>query len=183
MPVYKYLILFPIPEPHSSDLRAFMDEIAELTKLPPPYKEIPPHITFHRPVREIDPEILRYLIRSSSLQIRKTRITVSGLFPFGKQYLVLPVHATLGLASFWVELNNLLSRLPRYVHGEFDTDNTLHITVARKVSDVFHNIWPKVCHIPVPRITAPVTHIELHRKELGGQYGVWEKIDSFMIPD
>ncbi len=182
-PVYKYLILFPIPEPESSDLRALMDEVAECTKLQPPYKNIPPHITFHRPISEIDLDSLLNIVRSSALQIKKTRITVSSFFPFGKQYVVLPVHATLSLASLWVELNNLLSRLPQYVHGEFDMDNTLHITVARKISGIFHNVWPQIRQIPIPDFTIPLTHLELYRKGIGSEHVVWEKVGSFPIPD
>lgn len=182
-PAYKYLILFPIPEPHRGDLCALMDEIAECTKLLPPYKNIPPHITFHRPISEIDLDSLVNIVRSSSLQIKKTRITVSGFFPFGKQYIVLPVHATLSLASLWVEMNNLLSRLPQYVHGEFDMDNTLHITVARKISEIFHNVWPQIRQIPIPDFTIPLTHIELYRKGTDGEHKMWEKVESFPIPD
>ena len=182
-PTYKYLVLFPIPEPESSDLCALMNDVAEYTKLPPPYKNIPPHVTFHRPISKINPETLVNLVRSASLQSNKTRITVSSFLPFEKQYIVLPVHETLSFNSLWVELYKLLSCLPQYEHGEFDPDNTLHITVARKVSNVFYNVWPKVRLIPVPILTISVTHIELYRKQLNKEGAVWERIESFPIPD
>lgn len=179
---YKFLVLFPIPEPHCSVLCRFMDEVAEHTKLPPPYIKIPPHITFHRPIAGIEQGALEDIVTSSSLQIKQTRITVSSLFPFGKQYMVLPVHATLGLVSLWVGLNNFLSRLPEYVHSEFDVDNTLHITIAGKTSAVFDDVWPAVNKLSVPNLTIPVKKIELHRKLIDRDDKLWERVASFSIP-
>jgi hypothetical protein len=114
------------------------------------------------------------------LQIRQTRITVSHLHHFGKEYIVMPVHATRSIATLWVGINQLLSSLPEYVHGKFDDDNTLHITVAEDFSDVFDEVWSKIKTIPIDEMNIPVQKLEIHRKLISG--GTWEKCAEYDIP-
>ncbi len=177
---YKYLILFPIPEPFNTKLRLLMDSISERTAVPPPYKKLPPHITFHRPIEGVEESTIKNLVESMTLQIHQTRITVNELFPFGKEFVVLPVHATRRLATLWVGINNLLSMLPEYEHGEFDHDNTLHITVAEKTSAIFDTVWKDIKQIAMEPMTIPVEAIEIHRKLI--PIGSWEKIAEYTIP-
>jgi len=178
---YKYLILFPIPEPFNTELCVLMDEISTYTALPSPYKKLPPHVTFHRPLEGIDENLIKNLAQSMVLQIRQTRMTVSHLFPFGKQFIVLPVHATRRLATLWVGINTLLSSLPEYEHGEFDHDNTLHITIAEKTTVIFDSIWKKIEQITINSMTIPVEKIEIYRKPVLD--GVWERILELTIPE
>jgi 2'-5' RNA ligase len=177
---YKYLILFPIPEPFNATLCALQDRISEYTTLQPPYRKLPPHITFHRPIDEIAEVIIKDLTRSMVLQLRQTRVTVSHLFPFGKEFIVLPIHSTARLATFWVGIINLLKGLPEYKHGPFEHDNTLHITLADQTSSVFNQTWNNISQIPIETMHIPVQKIELHRKPITG--GFWERIEEFDIP-
>lgn len=174
----KYLILFPIPEPYQVGICNIMDTIAVHTKIDPPYKKLDPHITFHRPITGIEERVIQNLVLSMSLQAKRTRITVSGIYAFGKHYIVLPVHATHAIANLWVGIHKLFSSLPAYEHNEFDHDNTLHITLAEKTSAVFDRAWPLVHDMPFTEMTIPVEHIVLYKKEPGG---TWKKVTSYEL--
>ncbi|MBU6388626.1 hypothetical protein KGQ72_02010 [Patescibacteria group bacterium] len=138
-------------------------------------------MTFHRPLTGIDEGVLTNLIRGATLQMKQTRITVSGLHPFGKQYIILPVHATRDTAALWVGINDILSRLPEYEHGKYDGDNTLHITVAEKTSAVFDRSWPAIQEkVKVEPMTIPLTRVALCRKL--EKEGRWELVEQFPIP-
>ncbi|MEK7646995.1 MAG: hypothetical protein AAB378_01300 [Patescibacteria group bacterium] len=175
----KYIVIFPVPEPVLSELNGFMDKIAEHTHILPPYKKMIPHVTFHRPIVGISEFKLKNLVESMALQMRQTRMTTCGFFPFGKQYIVLPIQATRGLATLWVGVNDLLARLPEYEHGEYDWDNTLHITVAEKTSVVFDEVWPKIKLIDIPTFTISVDRVDVWGKPLVG--GFWKKIAYYSI--
>jgi len=180
--MYKYIIIFPVDEePFYGEMREIMDRVATISKLPPPYLKIIPHITFHRPIVGVDEEVIKNIVMGVTLHIRQTRITVNHLYHFGKQYIVLPVQTTRIIANFWVSVNHLLSELSEYEHGEYDQDNTLHITVAEKTSAIFDEIWPLVKNYVDEEITIPVTKIEIHRKLLEGGSS-WEKIAEYQIP-
>lgn len=176
----KYLILFPVPEPESSRLISLMDKVASHTRLPAPHTKLPPHVTFHPPVVGIDERVILDLTRSVALQSRQTRMTVSHIDRFGKHFMVLPVHATLSLASFWVGLTQILAQRPEYQHGEFDHDNTLHITIAEKTSDMFDIAWPLVKNLFDEEMNIPVCSVALYRKPIEG--GGWEKLEELAIP-
>jgi hypothetical protein len=176
----KYLVLFPIPEPFNGQICLLMEKVASITGTQPPFWQLTPHMTFHRPLAGIDEDVLKNLVASAVLQMRRTRITLSGLFPFGKQYIVLPAQATRSVASLWVEINNLLSRLPEYEHGPYDDDNTLHVTVASKTSAVFDRAWPAIQGIRVESMTIPLQTICVCKKPIEG--GKWENVASFSIP-
>ena len=178
---YKYLIVFPIPEPFNAEICLLMDKVSKYTKIPPPYKKLGPHITFHRPIEEVDEETIKNLTKSMVLQIKQTRVSVSSFFPFGKQYVVLLAHATIRLATLWAGITKLVSCLPQYVHGEFDYDNTLHITIAEKTSGVFDSVWPKIKTLSIEPMTIPVERIVLYKKPTDG--GVWEKVEEYTIPE
>lgn len=176
---YKYVVIFPAPESAMLELHLLMDKIAEHTHISPPYKKMISHVTLHRPITGISEFKLKNLVESMALQMRQTRMTTCGFFPFGKQYIVLPIQTTRGLAALWVGLNDLLARLPEYEHGEYDWDNTLHITVAEKTSAIFDEAWPKIKLIDIPTFTMLVDRVDLWRKPFAG--GFWEKIASFSI--
>ncbi len=176
----KYLISFPIPDPFCGQLCLEMEKVASITGIPPPFWQLEPHMTFHRPLLGIDEGLVKNLVTSATLQMRQTRITLSGLFPFGEHFIVRPVQATRSVAALWVEINNLLSRLPEYEHGEYDGDNTLHVTIAQKTSAVFDRSWPEIRKIEVKPMTIPLRSIALYRKPAAG--GRWESIASFPIP-
>lgn len=175
----KYLILFPAPKPYAGKLMDLMDTVALRTGLPTPHKKLPPHVTFHRPITGIAEEVILDLTKSVALRSRQTRVTVSHLFNFGKQYIVLPVHATRSVASFWVAITEVLAMRPEYRHGEFDHDNTLHITIAEKVAPVFDRTWPTVRNMFHEEMNIPMQSVELFRKCSGSN---WEKIENFPIP-
>ncbi|HTH92877.1 MAG TPA: hypothetical protein VL576_00120 [Candidatus Paceibacterota bacterium] len=180
---YKYIVIFPIPDPYLERIIEIMDIIALYTGIEPPYKRLVPHITFHRPIENIEEEVIKDFVKSMVLQMRRTRITISDLFPFGKQYIVFPVHATRAVAEFWVGINYLLSRLKEYVHGEFDHDNTLHISVAEKTSDVFDEVWPTIKKmVSFDPMNIPVGKIAIYRKPIDpSENGNWELVVHYLI--
>ena len=173
---------FSIPRDENCIVQQLMCEVWEHTNIEAPYiRDMLPHVTLHRPVVGIDEEKMRNLARSCALRVdRNIRVTVSDLSHFGKEYIVLRINTTQSLASLWVNLNDVLSKLAEYEHGEFDGDNTLHITIAKNTTEVFDKVWPKIQEITVPKIIIPVTLIELYRKLTDG--GKWEMIEAFPIP-
>jgi len=179
--MYKHLVLFPVPNPFCGQICKIEDRIAHETGINPPYVKLPPHMTFHRPIAGLNERTLVNLIASATLQVRQTRITVSSLFPFGKHYIVMPEQSTRTVAALWNALNDLVSRLPEYEHGEYDGDNALHITVAEKTTPVFDRVWPTVRKIEIEPMTIPLREIALCRKPIEG--GRWVKVASFPIPE
>ena len=145
-PMEKYMLSFPIEEePYCGIICSLMDKISVLTGRPPLYEKLYPHITFHRPISGIDESVIKKITEGSILtHLRQTRISISSIHHFGKQYIVLPVNATRAIADFWVNLSSLLSQIPEYEHGLYDYDNTLHITLAEKTHEIFDSIWGEV---------------------------------------
>lgn len=179
---YKYLIHFPIPEPYRSQIIAYMDHIEHLTGVPAPYHKLPPHMTFHRPIEGVSEERILSLTQSMVLQIPQTRIVTYSFFPFGKRYIVLPAHATRGVASLWVGITNLLSMLPEYKHGPYDSDNTLHITVADHMSEHFDRVWPLLQKEPQEIMEIPVQTVEVWKKGLDHDGEQWQKVIEYELP-
>ncbi len=179
---YKYIVLFPVPVPYRRRIEELMNIAAVYTGIPPPSTKLRPHITFHRPIEGIDEEKLKHLVQSMVLQISKSRVTASGIYHFGKEYIVLPVHATIEVAYLWVGLMKLLSSLPEYRHGPFDYDNTLHVTIAEKTTAVFDTVYPRLHGAPFDAMTIPVTTLEIHRKVIGTEDAAYEKFMEYKIP-
>jgi hypothetical protein len=174
--------MLPIPDECCEELCCLMDKVAQYTEITPPYKQIRPHITFHRPIVGIKQEVIEHLIRSSVYCARQAMMQIGSLAPFGEQYIVLPVCPTFSLALFWTTLNGLLLQLPEYIHEEYDRCNTLHITVAKKVSKVFDNdIWKAIKTISVPNLVIPINRVLLCRKRINGDNNQWEEIKTFDI--
>lgn len=179
--MYKYILIFPIDEdPYLGTIRELMDKISIKTGLPPLYKKMCPHVTFHRPLVGINESVIRNITEGTILtHLRQTRISISNIHHFGKQYIVLPVHATKTLADFWVNLNSLLSQIPEYEHGAFDSDNTLHITVAEKTHNVFDFVWGEIRVFPFEEMDIPLKKIRICRKPVDG--GVWDTVKEYQI--
>ncbi|MDO8231635.1 MAG: hypothetical protein Q7T37_00285 [bacterium] len=181
MDQYKYVVLFPIPEPDSGHIRTIMDDIASITGIKPPHHKLPPHVTFHKPLTGIKEDLLENLVMSMVLQMKPTRLVLHDLFPFGKEFIVLPVQATRCAAQLWVGIDANLSRLPKYEHGKYDGDNTLHVTVAEETSLVFDRVWKTVKRkVRVTPMEVLLDKICLYRKPIEG--GVWDLVRSFPFP-
>lgn len=176
----KYLVLFLIPEPFRTQLCQLMDEVARVSGLPPPHLSLPPHMTFHRPLAGIDECVMKNIVQSAALQMHQTRVTLHALFPFGEHYIVLPVQATKSVAALWVEIGNLLSRLPEYEHDQYDGDNTLHVTIAAKTTPLFDRVWATLRTRRIDPMTMRLTEISLYKKSAEG--GVWTPVETFLLP-
>lgn len=175
----KHIVLFPIPPQWRWVFTLVMFEIENITGIPAPCRKLIPHVSMHRPLHGIDEEVLLNLVRSMALQIRRTRITMNSLYPFGKEYVVMPVQATRNVAALWVGLGDLLARLPEFVHGPYDGDNTLLLTVADGLSHVFDSAWPKIRQMQFESVTVPLENIALYRKPDGGTR--WEEVAKFHL--
>lgn len=178
---YKYIVLFPVPEPYATEIKAMMDPIEQLTGVPAPHKKLPPHMTFHRPIEDVPEERILQLTQSMVLQTPQTRITVSNLIAFGKEYIVLPAHATRGVASLWVGITALLAQLPEYRHGPYDSENTLHITIADHMTPHFDYVWPTLQDTRVKIMEIPVQTVEVWKKGLEKNHQ-WQKVVEYTLP-
>jgi hypothetical protein len=178
---YKYIILFPIPDPYKKKIIAQMNRIELMTGVPAPHKKLVPHMSFHRPLEGISEERILALTESMVKQIRQTRIVTTNLFSFGKEYIVLPVQGTRGVAALWVGIGDLLSKLPDYKHGPYDADNTLHITIADHMTPHFDRIWPELHKKPMSSMEIPVQTVDVWKKGLEeGQK--WQLVQQFELP-
>ncbi|MDD2657458.1 MAG: hypothetical protein PHD04_02215 [Candidatus Pacebacteria bacterium] len=156
-----------------------MDQVAHVTGINPPYYELAPHMTFHRPIHEADEAVLLAGLERVTRLMQQTRATFHGLYALERQYIVLPAQATLHMTRLLVGIN-LLSSLPGYEQGENDGDNRLHIKIA-ETSSVFDRVWPEIQGIRFDPITVPIKTIDLYRKSI--VRGGWEKIESFHLPE
>jgi len=177
----KHLVVIPIVVPSCCEIIKLMDRVADVTGINPPHYELAPHMTFHRPIRGADEEVLRQgLVRITKL-LRQTRATFHGLYPFGKEHIVLPAQATFRAATLWVGINDLLSSLPGYEESEYDGDNILHVTIATGTTPVFDRAWPEIQGIRFDPITVPIKTIDLYRKSI--VRGGWEGVESFRLQE
>lgn len=176
----EYLILFLIPDPFCIRLCRLMDDIASITRIDPPYRSLPPHVSFHRPLMGIDETALKELLRNIVPQMKQARITLHGVSPFKKQSIILPGQATRGANSIWTGIAAILSALPKYNPGEYDNDRPLHVTVAEKTSCIFDRAWPNIRNIKVELMHIPLQRIALYRKSI--EEDKWKQIANFPIP-
>ncbi len=176
----KYLILFLIPDPFCTQICHIMDEVTSATGIPPLYRSLPPHLTILRSVLDIDADILKDRVKRVVPRMRQTTIRLDGLSHFGKQFIVLPVLSTRSVASLYVDVDNLLSRIPEYEPGEYNDANSFHVTVADRTSHVFDTAWPNIRKIEVDPMTFSLQEIALYQKPMVG--GVWTQICTFAIP-
>lgn len=169
----EYCSIFPIPKPFRADIIRIQTEVAEITNLRFSPYELTPHITLHRPVIDIEEGDLRELLERSVLQMKPVQITLCGLIPFGKQYIVLPALATRDSAVVWGWIDSFLSRLPKYEFGEFEKVNPLHTTIAKKTSEVFDCAWPLIQKkVEVKPMTFYLRTVALYRKRPGSTWGL-----------
>lgn len=181
---FKYIVLFPIPEPQRNVIHDLMFKISKCIGLEPPCKTIMPHITLHRPIRggeETGEKIIK-IMRSSISGLKQTHTTISDISTFGKEYIVLRANVPLGLASLWVELNEALHKLPGYKQEEFDMENTLHITLASKTSKVFQKFYSSKNELYLPKkLIIPIENIALYRRPTAEENSKWERVKVFSL--
>jgi 2'-5' RNA ligase len=179
----KYMILFPIEGQPGKAICTMMDNISVFTEKPQPYLKLITHMTFHRPIKGVDEKKLIDIAISAAKRLKKTRITVSGLYHFGKKYIVLPVHATLVVAMVWSDLFKEVSQFKQYEHSDYDHDNTLHITIGEDLVDVFDTAWPKIqrnCIIDAMDIIVDKIEIWSKSDRKGSK---WRRVKSIPLPD
>lgn len=179
---YKYIASIPITGEPCERVINYMDQIATYTKVPPPHIKMAPHVTLHRPIAGISKTDLAKLVDGlSQLVFKKARIRYSGMDCFGTNFIVLPIHASRTVAEIWTDMNEQLRRFAEYEHGPFDHDNTLHVSLAGGIHQVFARSWPSIEKMKMsiePR-DINVEYLELHRKPLEG--GSWEQIERFTL--
>jgi hypothetical protein len=56
---YKYLVLFPIPEPYYIQIKEVMIKVERCNTVRCPIFLKQPHITFHRPIEGIDETVIK----------------------------------------------------------------------------------------------------------------------------
>lgn len=179
----KYIIAFLLPHEYDQRIRVLMEEIARISDTEPLYNHMVPHITLHRPIAGISYEKILNLAKSVVLRLRASRIRISGVDCFGEKYIVLPVQLTQTTAAMWVGVHDLLSQVPEYGHGDFDHDNTLHITLAKDLKSKFSETWENI--ILQKQFTEsfdiPITHIGIYGKNQ--TTGDWELVESLELPE
>lgn len=180
---YSYLVLSPIPEPHRSSIEKIMDEISGYAGRAPLYTHIIPHITFHRPFEGVSEEKICASVERAASEAHKATFTLGNPLPFGKHYVVLPVHVSLGLASLWVLVNRHLADLPAYKRGQYDFENTLHVTLAEKTAPVFDVLWKKVRNISIPEMKIRVDTLAVYRKPIAARDAEWKECASYSIQE
>ncbi|MHB8913542.1 MAG: hypothetical protein ACYC4I_00835 [Minisyncoccota bacterium] len=159
-----------------------MDDAAKVTGTIQPYLRLPPHVSVRGPLSGINEQALVRVISAEVAQARQTRMTIAGsLFPFGEHYVVYPVQTTLSTASLWSGILSRVSRLSGYKASEHEGDNTLHVTIAARTSQVFDAAWPILEKVYIRPMTIPLKYVVLYRKlEVGSQN--WKRITTFSIP-
>lgn len=181
MKIYKkFIIIFPLPDHYDHKIRSHMDMLAQETHEHPLYLKMIPHISLHRPLVNISFEKVKNLTESIALKLHKGRIRIGGVDHFGKEYIVVPVHATRTIASLWSTVHETFSQLPEYEHGPFDHDNTLHITLAENFSHFYDQYWEKIkasCGVDAEDVE--IDRIAVYGKSDEG----WEKVYEKHLPD
>lgn len=179
MSIYKYIILAPIPKPDRSKIVELIDKIAEFTKIQQ-HMQLKPHITLHRPLALSEDKIIE-AVEGFLSTTNKITVVLGGLSSFGSNYIILPVHTTLELASLWVNLYQRLYSYPEYVTEVFDKENSLHVTLASKVSRVSIETLVKISEIKISSFVIQIEAIEILRKDITRENSRWEKIRKYSL--
>jgi 2'-5' RNA ligase len=176
----KYIIVFLLPDWYQEQAKKSADIIAQETDTRPIYEKMIFHISIHRPITGISLEKAKNLVCSVALRTHKSRLRIGGLDYFGEKYIVVPVIATKTAAGIWVGVHDELSKVSEYEHGEFDHDNTLHVTLFEAVNDNFQQAKitaHKFCSSDFADIV--INEIGLLGKTETG----WEMIEEIPLPD
>jgi hypothetical protein len=181
--MFKYLAAFFIP--HSERICLLADKVAKETGLHPLHLWIPPHVSFlYRVMEERDEDTLKAILTEQTMKIRSPRMVISGrLGNFGRRHLVLYVQPSLAVAGFWVGVQAEFARqLPAYEHGEYNSDNTLHASVAKVLPKDFDHVWPTVKKFEIDTTAVALTRIDLLRKPADEKTEKWRMVQTFHIP-
>lgn len=176
---YKHIVIFALTGELLDRIKNYMDWIATYTKVAPPHLKLVPHVTFHRPIAGIDEQRLVKTVSGMTDLMYQTRMRYSGLDCFGKNFIVLPIHATQPAAALWASITTLVSTFPGYAHGPYDHDNTLHVSLAGGICKTFDAAWPHIKKIEVEPRDILVDSLEIHRKPIEG--GSWELLQAFPL--
>lgn len=179
MSVYKYIVLAPIPEPNSSLIMELIYRIAEFTKIQQ-HMQLKPHITLHRPLALSEDKIIQ-VVESVLDTTSKITVTLGGLSNFGSSSIILPVHTTLELALFWVNLYQQLYSYPDYVAEVLDKENSLHVTLASKVRHISIKDLAEASEIKISSSIIQIETIEILRKDITRENSRWEKIKKYSL--
>jgi 2'-5' RNA ligase len=176
--MYRYIILFPLSADADRNVRSIMDMISEHTYTSPPYSKLPPHITFHKPIRGIRESTICAITETMAREMKCTDVVLGRIAHFSKHYIVLPVHTTLSLAHFWTGVSIQFSQLPEYEKDAYEENNSLHIALAKKTTKIFDTVWPHVKDIELD-LTCTLSMLEIWRKPIHGVG--WEKFKQYQL--
>lgn len=178
----QFLVTIPIRDPASAQICGLAQKLWEEAHVKPDYLNFLPHMTLHRPLSGINERDLKNAVASAVTRMKQTKITLHAFYPFGRQYIVLPAHATLGTALLLVEMNRAVTEIPGYQHSVYDFDNTLHVTIVENMTPQEHErAWQAISVMKFkPMIEVPARTIAVFRKPNEGSK--WQNIDSFVIP-
>lgn len=174
----KHLIVFPVPPPYGHRLKHLMDEVAKVTGIYPPHWRLPPHITICKPQSGLDERALKSILYNETRLATQAQVTITGLFPFKKHYVVCNVHTTQTIAQLWAGITSRVSLLSGYKRDEHEGKNTLHITIAERTSRVFDRAWPTLCKMHVKPMTVPLEQVILYKQ----RESRWEIQEIFNLP-
>ncbi|MDP2665101.1 MAG: 2'-5' RNA ligase family protein [bacterium] len=181
--MFKYLVLFFIPDPSHGQICSLADQIAEETDVHPSHVWLAPHVTFHRPIVVDDEDAVKKHLADAVARAKRSHITFSGgtdrFDNKDSSYIVLPAQTPLETVLLWAGVHAAFADLPGYERNERD-GATLHTTLAEIPAKTCECVWSTVQKFRRERMVIPLTALSLCRKPIEG--GRWEKIALFPIP-
>ncbi|MBP6942685.1 MAG: hypothetical protein KBB55_01425 [Candidatus Buchananbacteria bacterium] len=158
-----------------------MDQAARICLCEPLYHKMPPHITLHPLVVGIEGDEVESIV-ASVLPSSRITLVPGRLTMFGEKLLVATIAAQpLTLSRLWVALHESL-RAAGHQAGEFEDDNTLHITLI----DNLHRVVPGRRNRLLQELTLEptsftLTAIVIYQKTASDQ--PWREFKKFELPE
>jgi 2'-5' RNA ligase len=180
----KYLVVATFSGTLQQVLEEFLQEVAEIVG-----REVrgslPLHLTLH-PSFWLDPnevshlETVRIIIGARVRRCKSSQITICGPMMFGREFYVLPVAPSLGVARLWVGLHEAFTNLSlQGPKREFWIQNIPHVTLAKNLSGT-PEIVGRLRRLDFPAVSGDIETVHLYAQGLVGEEG-WTEVATYKL--
>ena len=171
----KYLIACPVYGPPLVDLKRNMSFLASSIGRDPIYHSMEPHLTLHRPVTNLSLDQLKEVVVKLASEMNPIEVRTGRSQLFGSELLVLSIQGlNLRLANLWVHLHDQIFELTGE-RGEYDGENTLHITLLNKLSKLEEETREFLVDVVISPIVIPLDRIAIYERTSDGPLK-WDQI-------
>lgn len=176
----KYCIVALVTPSMKQVIHQLMDQVVRICHGEPLYHKMPPHITLHPPVMGIEADAVIAIV-TRALPPSRIELTTARLTMLGEKLLVATIAAQpLKLSRLWATLHDSM-RAAGHQAGEFEDDNTLHLTITDKLHHVVPGRRNRLLReLKLEPTTFSLTAIVIYQKDADNE--PWRELERFELP-